>query len=166
MKYIKNRKEFLYENNVLDFVSYDIDQAQQDTFEDYGTDTEDWVETQCNTLGLIKGNIIFHRRYYEVIGKDNDGYDIVIQQKGEYDMYGGPYDPKMERPVFTMNGIDVYPIIKFHFIKDGMVSDKNEVDMTRSDMFDYGLIEDYLKMPEEERANFLKSLNGIDKFKL
>jgi hypothetical protein len=35
----------------------------------------------------------------------NDSYHI--KQVGEYNMYGGPYIPKMKKPTITSNGVDI-----------------------------------------------------------
>jgi len=67
---------------------------------------EDIVEGMVNFMNLVKGEIFIDEEEFVVSGVTRGGNIIYIEQPGEYNMYGGPYDPKMERPEVTINGKD------------------------------------------------------------
>jgi len=164
---MKNYWEFINEEKGnIDNISFDIDQTQTQSFEDYDTDVEDWIEEQVGNIGLKSGKIIFYKDAFSVEGVDTDGNHIDIKQKGEYDSYGGPYTPKMNLPIFTVNGIDVYPIVKKAFIDKGYVESDNEVDMTRTDIYPWKEIDKFIDMPEDKRQNLIQSYGSVKKYDL
>jgi len=158
---MKNYWEFIREN-----LSYDIDETQKENFLDYDTDEEEWIENLEESLNFKSGTVIFHRNTFEVYGIDKNDNDFVIVQEGDFNGYGGPTAPKMEIPVFTINDIDVYPLLKTHFLKEGNVKEDNEVDMTRTVSYNLEELINFSKLPEQERKNILNSLSSIKKYKL
>jgi hypothetical protein len=51
-------------------------------------------------------------------------------------MYGGPYEPKMSKPIVLVNGKDVYEQVRKEFEYSGWLDhDSNEVDVTRADIW-------------------------------
>ena len=64
---------------------------------DMGTSEREVAETMAGDLGLVNGTMSWTDNELNIQGEDKDGKEIIIQQKGEYNMYGGPYSPKMQK---------------------------------------------------------------------
>lgn len=90
----------------------------------------------ANDLKLDKGEIFISEDEFIVSGITKGGNVIYIEQYGEYSMYGGPYDPKMQEPKVIVNGKDRSKFIIDFFRKedDGTqlspVSKKKDSDYT------------------------------------
>jgi len=164
MKYLKGTIQFINEANVN--ISYDIDDNGESIIQDWDQEVEDWVQSIEGDLGLKSGKLYFDGRKFEVEGTDSNGDYIEIKQKGEYNMYGGPYDPKMEIPIFTINGIDVYPIVRADMKEGGYVEDNNEVDMVRTDMLNFKKIDAFINLTDDEKSNMRTSFTKVRKFDL
>ncbi len=82
--------------------------------EDLGFNSaEDYADYIATNLNLASGEMVMERRYFEVVGTLNNGKRIVIKQSGEFDMYGGPYLPKMQKPTILIDGEDFYEAAKY-----------------------------------------------------
>jgi hypothetical protein len=165
MKYLKKREEFL--NESLENISYDIDGSMESTIEgDWGMEIEEWVDMTADDFGIVKGFILYHSREFKLDGYDEKGDHIYVHQKGEYNMFGGPYDPKMEIPEIKINGLDVYPIVKQSFIDDGYLEGDNEIVASRSDLYPWQEINKFIGLTDDEREQWRKSYSGIKKYDL
>jgi len=91
------------------------------------------AETIASDLNLKSGNITFENRYFEVSGETYDGKTINISQDGEFDMYGGPYTPKMKTPKILVNGKNILPKVKKAFEDYGW--DCPKIDISRTDIW-------------------------------
>jgi len=94
---------------------------------------EEMAEDIASDLNLKSGNITFENRYFEVSGVTYDGKIIYISQDGEYDMYGGPYTPKMETPKILVNAKNIIPKVKKAFEDYGW--DSPQIDISRTDIW-------------------------------
>jgi hypothetical protein len=66
----------------------------------------DVAESIVRALRLKEGEIYWDDDEFVVSGITESGNVIYLQQNGEYDMYGGPYHPKMQKPEIKVNGKD------------------------------------------------------------
>jgi hypothetical protein len=62
-------------------------------------------------LKLVSGEIYLSGRSFKVKGKTKGNIVIEIIQTGEFDMYGGPYDPKMNAPKVIYDGNDITGLV-------------------------------------------------------
>ena len=65
---------------------------------------EDHAKYIIHELKLKSGEIYFDGSYFEVTGITKGNNHITITQDGEFNMYGGPYEPKMSKPIVLVNG--------------------------------------------------------------
>ena len=74
-----------------------------------------------------------------VSGVTKSGKTIYVEQDGEFDMYGGPYDPKMKRPMIEVDGVDIVDSVLSH-LDDlhgkpiGFAARRGEVDNNNHDI--------------------------------
>lgn len=101
----------------------------------YGSPTD--MATQfAEDLNLASGDMTLSRREFRVKGITKSGKTVEISQDGEYDMYGGPYSPKMKKPVIKLGGTDVYSKARSEYEKNGDSPEKgNDIDATRTDLY-------------------------------
>lgn len=168
-----NYKEFLNENNhykgdqgKINGIKYFVDEYHIQNFEDYGYSVKEWIEDKKIELELETGDISYTTDQFKVKGKNKKGQEIHIDQKGEYNKYNGPYDIKMKKPLFEIDGVDVYPLVKHQFKIDEYIQDDNEADMTRLDLIKIDNLDDYMSMSETERSNYLRSISAVNKYNL
>lgn len=82
---------------------------------------EELVESHVDQLGLVSGELFQEKREFAISGVTKNGNVIFIEQYGEFDMYGGPYSPKMEKPTIKINGADLdIRVIEEEFKKEGI----------------------------------------------
>jgi hypothetical protein len=99
-------------------------------------DSEQELANQIiDDLGLISGDIDFGYNYFSVNGERVNGVEIEIHQNGEYDMYGGPYTPKMSKPTVKINGKDILESVRNAFENYGW--DDDMIDVSRTDIWGY-----------------------------
>jgi hypothetical protein len=91
------------------------------------------AEQIIDDLGLIDGGIEFGSSYFSVDGEMVNGSTIEVYQEGEYDMYGGPYTPKMSKPIVRVNGRDIFDQVREAFDNYGWGDDM--VDISRTDIW-------------------------------
>ena len=84
---------------------------------------------------MIDGGIEFDSSYFSVDGERVNGSTIEVYQEGEYDMYGGPYTPKMKKPIVRVNGQDIFDQVREAFDNYGWGDDM--VDISRTDIWGY-----------------------------
>jgi hypothetical protein len=101
--------------------------------DNYGSDKE-LAEMIVSDLNLKDGDIDFERNYISIEGKTLEGKSISIYQDGEFDMYGGPYTPKMKKPKVVYDGKDIYSSVRRSFDSYGWER-KEEVDISRTDIW-------------------------------
>ena len=82
---------------------------------------------------MIDGGIEFGSSYFSVDGERVNGSTIEVYQDGEYDMYGGPYTPKMKKPIVRVNGQDIFDQVREAFSNYGWGDDM--VDISRTDIW-------------------------------
>ena len=112
-------------------ITYDICES---LLENYDSEQE-LAEQIIDDLGLIDGGIEFDDNYFSVDGERKNGSVIEVYQEGEYDMYGGPYTPKMSKPIVRVNGRDVFDQVREAFDNYGWGDDM--VDISRTDIWGY-----------------------------
>jgi hypothetical protein len=100
---------------------------------------EEAAEIFANNVNLKKGSIRYEHKDFEIKGETKDGNTLVATQRGEYNMYGGPYTPKMEEPVVTLNGVNIVRKVRNEFKKygwfDGTDAQKEQIDISRTDIW-------------------------------
>ena len=112
-------------------ITYDICES---LLENYDSEQE-LAEQIINDLGLVSGGIEFDDNYFSVDGTRKNGSVIEAYQEGEYDMYGGPYTPKMRKPIIRVNGRDIFDQVREAFDNYGWGDDM--VDISRTDIWGY-----------------------------
>ena len=89
---------------IIGEIEYDISSLVSEGFDS----EEDHAECIVDELNLRSGGIHFSGDYFEITGITRNNKHITIAQEGEFDMYGGPYEPKMSKPIIVLNGKDIY----------------------------------------------------------
>jgi hypothetical protein len=112
-------------------ITYDICESLLETY----NSEQELAEQIIDDLGLIDGGIEFDSKYFSVDGERVNGSTIEVYQEGEYDMYGGPYEPKMSKPIVRVNGRDVFDQVREAFDNYGWGDDM--VDISRTDIWGY-----------------------------
>jgi hypothetical protein len=119
---------------IIGEIEYDISFLVSEGFDS----EEDHAKCIIDELNLQSGQIFFGGGFFEVIGKTKFGKSIYVSQDGEFDMYGGPYEPKMKKPTITLNGKDIYDQVRTCFDDYGWFdSETEELDVTRCDIWGY-----------------------------
>lgn len=128
-----NEATFEVSYTVKSKVSYNGEQFDTQA-EDMGDDPQEVAQMMASDIGLVKGNMIWTGTNLNFSGSNTNGTPILIQQSGEYNMYGGPYIPKMGKPKATLGGKNVVGAIMKAFKSYGWTGD---VDMGRTDIYGY-----------------------------
>ena len=97
-----------------------------------GDSEQGYAQMVASDIGLVKGNMKWTGKDFSVIGTNKDGESIVINQTGEYNMYGGPYSPKMGKISATKGGKNMIAVIKKAFKSYGWDGDP---DVSRTDIY-------------------------------
>ena len=85
----------------------------KDNANDWGQSERDIAEQMAGDLGLVNGTMYWGPDELNIEGTDSEGREIIVQQKGEYNMYGGPYTPQMKKfNVVLSKGTLTGPILK------------------------------------------------------
>lgn len=111
-------------------INYFIDGYFQN---DTGMDEEEHAESIAADVSLKKGSINFDRDSFDIEGETQAGNMLYVSQDGEYDMYGGPYEPKMGKPRVQLNRKDIVPQVLKAFKQYGW--DGNMIDISRTDIW-------------------------------
>ncbi len=133
MKHIKTFDGFLNESSnqgKIGNVSYMVDPPIMVT--QTGPTIQEYIEGIIDDLGLVSGDIEFDAVSFSVQGTLKNGKKISVYQDGEFDKYGGPYDPKMEKAEVYVNNADIYAKIEKEFKDWGWDGD---IDITRTDIW-------------------------------
>jgi hypothetical protein len=113
-------------------VEYDISPLVNEGFDSI----EEQAEMIVSDLSLKSGEIEFDGDEFNVEGITKQGKHIIVIQNGEFDMYGGPYEPKMEEPTIEIDGEDIYKQVRKCFEDYGWFdSGVREFDVTRTDIW-------------------------------
>jgi hypothetical protein len=113
-------------------VEYEISPSVSEGFKS----EEDHARCIIHELSLQSGEIYFDGSYFEVTGITKGNNHITITQDGEFNMYGGPYNPKMEKPTITLNGEDIYDQVRTCFDNYGWFDfETEELNVTRIDIW-------------------------------
>jgi hypothetical protein len=110
----------------------------QDQASNAGESEKDIVDMMAYDLGLVNGRMTWNNDYLEFTGVNKNGQTIVITQKGEYNMYGGPYTPKMEKFKASLAGKNMSgPIMKAFksYGWGGKKGDMGDPDLGRTDIY-------------------------------
>lgn len=62
------------------------------------------IKEMLKETDALFGQINWDSRYLEIDIIDIKGRKILLQQNGEWDMYGGPYSPKFKTPTLEIDG--------------------------------------------------------------
>jgi hypothetical protein len=100
---------------------------------DHGMSDQEWAETVAADVSLQDGDIHFEKGSFEISGNTKGGNSLLVMQDGEYDMYGGPYEPKMKTPKITLNGKNILPQVIKAFKSYGW--DGKTIDISRTDIW-------------------------------
>ena len=101
---LNNFKEFLNEN-VINKGEIKVDVPMTITYggsmfksqaQDMGDSEKNIVIMMAADIGLVSGHMQWDAAQLVISGLNSDMEQIVINQTGEYSMYGGPYLPKMD----------------------------------------------------------------------
>ena len=112
-------------------VDYDIDTRISDATMNQGD--RGTAEAIMMDVSLKTGDINWERRAFEIQGETSDGNNLYVFQEGEYDMYGGPYEPKMKKATVTLNGKNMMPSVQKAFKRYGW--DSKMLDISRTDIW-------------------------------
>lgn len=103
---------------------------------DAGLSADAFARQIADDLNLTSGEMYLAKREFTVKGILKNGKSIEISQEGEYDMYGGPYTPKMKKPTIKIDGKDVYSAFAKEYDDYGYtVEPGNFPDATRTDIY-------------------------------
>jgi len=94
-------------------VTWDIDPMVTSDME-----PSDVAECIISCLDLHEAHIDFDKHGISIDGKDIHGRQIAISQSGEFDMYGGPYTPKMEKGTIMIDGKDYFDEINAYLLEE------------------------------------------------
>jgi hypothetical protein len=123
---VKEIKEIISE------VEYDISPSVSE----YYDSVEELAEYFVDDLNLKSGEIYFDENEFNVEGITKQGKHITVIQNGEFDMYGGPYEPKMKKPTIEIDGKDIYEQVRKCFEDYGWFdSEVREFDVSRTDIW-------------------------------
>ena len=123
---VKEIKEIISE------VEYDIEDSVNEGFDSI----EEQAEMIVGDLSLKSGEIYFDGDEFFVEGTTTQGNHIKIIQNGEFDMYGGPYSPKMKKPTIEFNKDNIYEQVRKCFENYGWFdSETREFDVSRTDIW-------------------------------
>ena len=120
---------------------YEIKYDMNMSLFDWTDSEEDAAESIASALGLQSGYIEYGGKSTEVKGITEKGKSIVIKQDGEFDMYGGPYDPKMGKPTVIYDGKNITKKVEAALFKEygspdgGFGGGKNNHDVSRVDLW-------------------------------
>jgi uncharacterized protein with PhoU and TrkA domain len=113
-------------------VEYDIASSVNEGFDS----VEEQAEMIVDDLSLKNGEIYFDEDEFNIEGITKQGKHIIVIQNGEFDMYGGPYEPKMRKPIIEIEGEDIYKQVRKCFEDYGWFdSEVREFDVTRTDIW-------------------------------
>jgi hypothetical protein len=100
-----------------------------------GDSEQGYAQMVAADLGLVKGVMTWNGKEFAISGYNKEGMPISIYQKGEYDMYGGPYSPKMDKPrSLTLGGRNMIGAVQKAFKSYGWDGD---IDLARTDIYGY-----------------------------
>ena len=123
---VKEIKEIISE------VEYDIEDSVNEGFDSI----EEQAEMIVGDLSLKSGEIYFDGDEFFVEGTTKQGNHIKVIQNGEFDMYGGPYEPKMKKPTIEFNKDNIYEQVRKCFEDYGWFdSETREFDVSRTDIW-------------------------------
>jgi hypothetical protein len=123
---IKEIKEIISE------VKYYIEPSVSDCY----NSIEEHAEMIVDDLSLKSGEIDFYGDEFYVEGITKQEKHIIVTQNGEFNMYGGPYEPKMKKPTIEIDGKDIYEQVRKCFEDYGWFdSEVREFDVSRTDIW-------------------------------
>ena len=114
-------EEQVHKPGVLFYISPGMVKINQ---QDHGMEVEEIIEYIVESTKMGKGEIYISEDEFIVSGIDEEGNVFYAEQQGEFDQYGGPYQPEMEKPVFIFNGKDVSEEV-LKILEDFFVGTKN-----------------------------------------
>ncbi len=78
----------------------------------YHDDPKNAAEYISRAVKLKEGEIYSSANEFIISGITLSGNVIYLEQEGEFNLYGGPYTPRMKKPIIEVNGQDVWPMVK------------------------------------------------------
>ena len=137
MKYIKTFEQFVNEGTIkrteMVQVDHEIDYDIDKYFESDMGPEEQHAEMIASDVSLKSGSIDFSKDSFEIRGETQAGNKLHAYQEGEYNMYGGPYEPKMKKPTLKLNGKDITNQVMKAYKQYGW--DSNMIDISRTDIW-------------------------------
>ena len=98
-----------------------------------GDSEQGYAQMVAADIGLVKGSMKWTGKSFSIIGTNEKGETILINQMGEYNMYGGPYSPKMDKPKqLTLGGRNMIGAVQKAFKSYGWDGD---IDLARTDIY-------------------------------
>ena len=104
-------------------IDYQIDESLYDA----GTE-ENIAKCIIRDTGLLDGTIYFESSRFCIEGVTESGKRIIAEQYGEFSMYGGPYLPKLKKPMINLDGVCIYDKVKKEFCEE-------EIELFRTDIW-------------------------------
>jgi len=77
------------------------------------------AEMTATFLSLVSGDMFFGNREFEITGTTESGKHLTAFQNGEFNLYGGPYTPKMKKFKVKLDGKDLSRQIQMAFAEYG-----------------------------------------------
>lgn len=149
----------------MENVSYEIHRS---IWRDDHDSEEEFTEHIINDLKLDSGEINFKANKFHLKGVSK-GNTIEITQSGEFDMYGGPYDPKMKTPVVKYDGQDITNLV-IDAIHQYTGENSKTPDVSRTDLWCHILTKlevlSHLKPDDELRGSSSIIDTGLFDFKI
>ena len=145
MKHLKTLEQHINESQ-LNEASFDVSYTVNNKVnyngpmfqyqaDDMGDSAQDVAQMMASDVGLVKGSLTWNNDELTISGSNKDGQTIYINQKGEYNMYGGPYTPKMGKFKALLGGKNVTPAVKKAFKSYGGWEEGE--DLGRTDIYGY-----------------------------
>ncbi len=73
---------------------------------DHNMEPEEIIDFIVHETGLDNGEIYVSEDEFLLSGIVKSGKNLYIEQTGEFDKYGGPYDPPFDKPKILIDGKD------------------------------------------------------------
>ena len=127
--------EGLIKKKVISIIEY-TGNMWKDRAKDMGVREKDIAEEMANDMSIIKGSMKWTDDLFLVNGYTEAGLPVYVKQEGEFNKYGGPYEPKMYKWIVE---------IKHRWMEDAVMqaykaygwdfTSGNKLDITRTDIW-------------------------------
>ena len=103
-----------------------------------GSSEKNYAEEVANDLGLVKGSMKWTGDLFLINGYTEKGTTVYVKQQGEFNKYGGPYEPKMYKWVVELNHKWMEDEVNQAYNSYGWdFTSGNKLDISRTDIWGY-----------------------------